>query len=84
MTDEPLSVSGRFRRMADQIDLNDKGSFGGALVIAPPGGIEPIEVLIFDTKEDPARFLMVLKGKLDTLLTEIDEQERRGVTFGRR
>ena len=47
----------RFTKMAARITHNQDATFGGAAVIMPPAnGGEPIELLILDSKSDPAQF----------------------------
>lgn len=81
----PTDTSDRFRKMADAIDKNAEGSFGGAFVVVPPVEAgEPLETLILDTKQDAAQFWMLLKTKCDIALGELDAKQRTQSTFGRR
>lgn len=91
MTEE-LSISDRFRRMADQIDHNAGGSFAGAYVIVPPilqdaGAAElfpPIEVLVLDTSQSPVQFLSMLSAKVAVALEHVKAQEAAASGFGGR
>ena len=71
--------------MAEAIERNAEGAFGGAFVIVPPNSDagEPIETLILDTKQDPAQFWMLLKTKCDLELATLDQQQRAAASFGR-
>ena len=71
--------------MADAIERNAEGSFGGAFVVVPPPEAgDPLETLIIDTKQDPAQFWMLLKTKCDIELGALDAKQRQQSTFGRR
>ncbi len=75
----------RFHAMADSIDHNSGGTFGGAAVIIPPAdGGEPIELLILDLKADPAQFWSTIKTRIEIKLAELDEQRRNQKAFGMR
>lgn len=95
MSDQPapeISISDRFRRMADQIDHNAAGSFAGAYVIVPPhlqdvGAAElfpPIEVLVLDTSQSPVQFLSMLSAKVATALEHVKMVEAQQSGFGGR
>ena len=81
-----IDTPSRFRSMADAIEKNAEGSFGGAFVVVPPTSEagEPIETLILDAKQDPAQFWMLLKTKCDIALGELDQKQRTQASFGRR
>jgi hypothetical protein len=71
--------------MADAIERNPTGNFGGAFVVVPPVEAgDPLETLILDTKQDPAQFWMLLKTKCDIELGLLDQKQRTGQAFGRR
>lgn len=86
-----LSISDRFRRMADQIDHNATGSFAGAYVIVPPALMDegavalfpPIEVLVLDTSQSPVQFLQMLSSKVAIALEHVKAQEARAAGYGR-
>ena len=82
---EPGTTPQRFRAMADAIERNIEGSFGGAFVVVPPPEAgEPLETLILDTKQDPAQFWMLLKTKCDLELATLDNKQRQQSSFGGR
>jgi hypothetical protein len=66
----------RFRTMADRIERNPS-EFGGACVIIPPGGGEGIEFLLIDAKGDVAQFLGAVMTKIQVVMEEMKEQQRR-------
>lgn len=71
--------------MADAIERNSDGAFGGAFVVVPPpNGGEPVETLILDNKQDPAQFWNLLMTKCQINLGELDQKQRAGQSFGRR
>ena len=75
----------RFTAMAAAIEHNAGATFGGAVVIIPPpNGGEPIELLILDLKADPAQFWSTIRTRIDIKLAELDENRRTTTTFGGR
>lgn len=81
----PTDTPSRFRAMADAIDRNAEGSFGGAFVVVPPPDAgDPLETLILDSKQDAAQFWMLLKTKCDLELAALDQKQRTKATFGGR
>lgn len=82
MNGEPLiedkqpKHSDRFRAMAERIDRNPS-EFGGACVIVPPGGGEPIQFLLVDPKSDVAQFFGTLQSKIAVVLEEMRSQQHR-------
>ncbi len=66
----------RFRAMADRIERNPQ-EFGGACVIIPPGGGEGIEFLLIDSKGDIAQFLGAVMTKIQVVMEEMKDQQRR-------
>lgn len=81
----PTDTPERFRAMAEAIEKNAEGSFGGAfVVIPPPEAGDPLETLILDKKQDPAQFWNLLMTKCQIMLAELDQKQRTSSTFGRR
>lgn len=86
MNGEPLikpsagKHSDTFRSMAERIDRNPS-EFGGACVIVPPGGGDPIEFLLVDPKSDISQFFGTLKSKIEVMLEEIRGQASRQQTW---
>jgi len=73
-----LKIAERFKAMADRIERNPQ-EFGGAVVIVPPGGGEPIEFLLIDAKGDLGQFLGTIKTKIEVYLEELrSTQQQRG------
>ena len=72
--------------MADAIERNAEGTFGGAFVVIPPSveAGDPIETLILDAKQDPAQFWLLLKTKCDLELQALDAKQRNQSAFGGR
>ena len=79
-TDEP------FTKMATRVKHNTGSTFGGACVIVFPTtsnfNLEPIELLILDSKGEPAQFLATLRTRLDMVMQEIAAKDRQQ-GFGR-
>jgi len=72
-----LKIAERFKAMADRIERNPQ-EFGGAVVIVPPGGGEPIEFLLIDAKGDVGQFFGSIKAKLEVYLEELRSVQQRG------
>jgi hypothetical protein len=66
----------RFRIMANRIERNPS-EFGGACVIIPPGGSEGIEFLLIDSKGDIVQFFSTIQAKIQFVLKEMEDQQRR-------
>ena len=79
-------LAGRFRAMADAIELNGITTFGGAFVVIPPTeGGDALETLVLDSKQDPVMLWMLLKTKCETEITALDQKQRsQGGVYGRR
>lgn len=82
-TERP-KTSNLFRRMADQIDRNEGSAFGGAVVICPPGGGDPVELLMLNSLKDPAQFWGAVDATVKFALANLDEQARNAQAFQRR
>ena len=83
-TDTPSTAPQRFRAMAEAVERNEGGSFGGAfVVIPPPEAGDPLETLILDSKQDPAQFWNLLMTKCQIMLAELDQKQRANAAFGR-
>ena len=81
----PSTAPQRFRAMADAIERNAEGTFGGAFVVIPPAEAgEPIETLILDTRQDPAQFWILLKSKCEYEIATADDKKRAMQGFPRR
>lgn len=79
---ETPSRSAPFTEMARALEHNKGQGFGGAVVIIPPdGGGESIELLLLDSRGDPAQFWATVKTRIDIRLSELDDK-RRGVAQG--
>jgi hypothetical protein len=75
-----MKQSEPFTAMAERIERNPE--FGGAVVIVPPAGEEPLEWLIVDTKSDILRFWVKLKTDIDAIIQRLDERARMQSGFG--
>lgn len=80
-TERP-KTSDLFRRMADQIDLNEGAHFGGAFVLVPPAGGEPVELLLLNSLKDPSQFWGALDATVKLQLAQLDEQSRNMQAYG--
>jgi hypothetical protein len=71
-------LSDAFRRMADKIDHNEGGGFGGAYVIVAPGDGKTFDLLMLDSAASPAMFWHSLQTRVQIALADIDDAERGG------
>jgi hypothetical protein len=79
---DPNPIAARFAAMAELVSMNaGTGFFGGAFVIVPPGEQETFEVLILDSRQDPAQFWSVVKTKAEIALNELIANERSAQAF---
>lgn len=79
-----VEIAEHFRNMAETIDRNANGAFGGAFVIVPPeGGGAPIETLILDGSQDLALFWNSVITKAQIMLAQAEQQRRAQSGFGR-
>lgn len=82
MSDDP---SVPFDLMHHRIVHNAANAFGGAAVIVPPeGGGESIEILLLDSKGDPAQFWSTVRSRIEIKLAELDAAQRNQTAFGGR
>ena len=80
----PVEIVKHFRDMADTIERNADGSFGGAFVIIPPeGGGDPIKTLILDGSSDLALFWNSVITKAQIMLAQAEQQRRSQGGFNR-
>ncbi len=70
-----------FQEMAEKITHNAP-FVGGAVVIVPPAGAEPIELLMLDPHADLAMFLGTIRTKIDIALANAEAEKRRQSGFG--
>lgn len=90
MNDQPLverpeqKFAQFFRDMADRIEHNKGGDFGGACVIVPPGDLPVIEFLQLGTAPDLGQFYGAITTRVQIVLQQIQEKQRVGMNFGMR
>jgi hypothetical protein len=65
-----------FRRMAESIERNPAEGFGGALLIVPPDGEQPVEILLIGGTPDAARFWGLTQSTVKIELDKLDERQR--------
>ena len=80
----PKTIADAFRAMADKIERNGADSFGGAVVVVPPGGGDPVHILVLDSQQDPSMFWGNLKTKCDIAIHTLDNTQRNQTAFARR
>ena len=75
-----------FSNMADRIEHMTSSpataGFGGAVVIVPPGGADPIEILMLDPHADLAMFWTTISTKISIQLANTEAEKRRQAGFG--
>jgi hypothetical protein len=81
-----IAPATRFSAMADRIKHMEAsptaGGFGGAVVIVPPSGGEPIEILMLDPHADLAMFWSTIMTKIQMQLGMAEAEKRRQGGFG--
>lgn len=75
-TTDVKALAQELRELADRMERNSDGSFGGAYVVIPPAGGDVIKMLILDSAKDPAQFWAVLKTRCEMVLAGLDEIQR--------
>jgi hypothetical protein len=73
MPDTPAQIC---RDMADRIEKTNEAEFAGAAVVVPPGGGEPIALLLVDPKQDLVQFWATVKSRVEIVTTEVAEAAR--------
>ena len=74
-----------FENMAARISTNAGETFGGAVVIIPPGTVgEPIELLMLDAQGDEAQFWSTIQTRIQMTISKLQDKERVAQGFGRR
>lgn len=71
-----------FVDMAKRLARNQDAEFGGAMVLVPPGGGDPISLLIVDPAQDLGHFLSAAMTKLEIVLNAFKEAQQ--TQYGRR
>lgn len=65
-----------FRDMADRVEKIGENEFAGAAVVVPPGGGEPIALLLVDPKQDLVQFFATVKSRVEVVTSEVMETAR--------
>lgn len=80
-------LSEPFAAMAKLIADNGNASFGGAVVVVPPGDGAVIKTLMLNEAgpRNEAAFWSLLKMQIEVVLADIEQRERQAAAgFGRR
>jgi hypothetical protein len=72
-----------FEAMAARIRSNTPKDFAGALLVVPPGGEEPIELLMIDPKQDLAHFWATIHSKVQVSAQEFQQRHQNPDPFRR-
>ncbi len=75
-------IADRFRKMADLIEANKDFPFGGAFVMVPPQDLEPVEILVLDTRQSAAQFYSTIEVLGRERFSLMAEDEMRKKAFG--
>ncbi len=73
-----------FDEMASRIRRNAPAEFSGALLVVPPGGEEPISILLVNPKRDLAAFWATVASTIQVAAAEFQERARNNDPFQRR
>lgn len=76
-------LANELREMADRMEKNQDGDFGGCFVIIPPQGGDVLKTLILDSTEDPAQFWALVKTKAQMAEDYFRDLERQQSGFRR-
>jgi hypothetical protein len=68
--------------MATQISHNNDSTFGGAVVIVPPGDGKPVELLMLDAQGDEGQFWATILTRIQVAINENDQKKQVNRTFG--
>ena len=69
--------------MAERIKHNADSTFGGAVVIVPPGdNAKPIELLMLDAQGDEGQFWATILTRIQMAQAERDRLNTQARTFG--
>jgi hypothetical protein len=71
-----------FQVMAGRITHNADATFGGAVVIIPPGDGKPIELLMLDAQGDEGQFWATILTRIQVAISENDQKKQVSRTFG--
>lgn len=69
--------------MADRIERNDPAEFGGALLLVPPDGGDPVELLLIQPTRDLALFWSTVNSLVQIKAREFEEKARANDPFRR-
>jgi hypothetical protein len=73
-----------FTKMAERVKHNADSTFGGAVVMVPPGDSKPIELLMLDAGADEGQFWATVLTRIQTAMAETDAKKRLGSSYGLR
>lgn len=76
--DKDASPALPFETMARKVAENIGNGFGGAFVIVPPLGGEPVDMLLIKDGSDPAVFWSLVKTHAEMAIAQVDEERQRG------
>jgi hypothetical protein len=69
--------------MAARIDKNDPADFAGAMLLVPPEGGEPIELLLVNPARNLAMFWSTVSAMVQVAAREFEERARSNDPFRR-
>jgi hypothetical protein len=77
-----MSNAEPFTKMAERITHNADATFGGAVVIVPPGDGKPVELLMLDAQGDEGQFWATILTRIQVAINENDQKKQVNRTFG--
>lgn len=78
------SPADSFRDMTARIERNDPAEFAGALLLVPPDGGAPLEILLVKQTHDLALFWSTVAAAVTIAAREFEERSRSNDPFSRR
>jgi hypothetical protein len=77
------SPADAFRDMAARIERNEASEFAGALLLVPPDGGDPLEILLVKQTHDLALFWSTITAAVTIAAREFEERARSNDPFRR-
>jgi hypothetical protein len=77
------SPADAFRDMAARIERNEANEFAGALLLVPPDGGAPLEILLVKQAHDLALFWSTITAAVTIASREFEERARSNDPFRR-
>lgn len=71
-----------FTTMAERIKHNADAKFGGAVVLVPPNGVAPVELLLLDAHADEGQFWATILTRIQMAMQANEQRQQQNRAFG--